>query len=435
MDTGDKPRMSRASSFHGWRVVAGAFVLAVLGWGVGFYGPPVYLHAVRETRGWPIALISAAITVHFIVGALVVANLPTLYRRFGLPAVTKAGVAALSLGVVGWAVVDHPWLLFGAALLSGAGWVTMGAAAINAIIAPWFVRLRPRALAMAYNGASIGGVVFSPLWVAAIGLVGFPGAAIAIGAGMIVCVWLLADRLFARTPIEMGLAPDGDVPADGMIGSPVEAPPVRSLWRDRRFVTLAAGMALGLFAQIGLIAHLVSLLVPALGAQAAGLAAGAATAAAIGGRTLVGWLMPPSADRRLVAAASHLVQIAGSALFILADGQNVPLLLAAVVLFGAGIGNATSLPPLIAQSEFAAQDVQRVVPLIVAVSQGAYAFAPAAFGIVRGLQPAAPTALFIIVGLTQAAAIACFLAGRRRAAVSRGRSSPASAARGHGGRA
>ena len=38
------------------------------------------------------------------------------------------------------------------------------------------------------------------------------------------------------------------------------------LWRDPKFLTLSAGMALGLFAQIGLIAHLFSLLVPALGA-------------------------------------------------------------------------------------------------------------------------------------------------------------------------
>ena len=32
-------------------------------------------------------------------------------------------------------------------------------------------------LAMAYNGGSIGGVIFSPLWVAAIGALGFPLAA------------------------------------------------------------------------------------------------------------------------------------------------------------------------------------------------------------------------------------------------------------------
>jgi hypothetical protein len=39
-----------ARGFYGWRVVAGAFVLAVFGWGMGFYGPPVFLHAVQEAR-------------------------------------------------------------------------------------------------------------------------------------------------------------------------------------------------------------------------------------------------------------------------------------------------------------------------------------------------------------------------------------------------
>jgi hypothetical protein len=40
--------MRRASGFDGWRVVAAAFIVAVFGWGVGFYGPPVYLEAVRQ---------------------------------------------------------------------------------------------------------------------------------------------------------------------------------------------------------------------------------------------------------------------------------------------------------------------------------------------------------------------------------------------------
>jgi hypothetical protein len=36
-----------------------------------------------------------------------------------------------------------------------------------------------------------------------------------------------------------------------------------------------------------------------------------------------------------------------------------------------------------AQVEFVKDDVQRVVPLIVAIGQATYAFAPAAFGLIR----------------------------------------------------
>ena len=179
-------------------------------------------------------------------------------------------------------------------------------------------------------------------------------------------------------------------------------------------------MALGLFAQVGLIAHLFSLLVPALGAQYAGWAMGLATACAIGGRTLVGWLMPAGADRRLIACASYAVQIMGSLAFLLGAGENVPLPLLGVVLFGAGIGNATSLPPLIAQVEFVKEDVQRVVALIVAMGQATYAFAPVIFGLIRSLSSVGTPAadgqaplFFIAAAAIQALAICCFVIGRR----------------------
>ncbi|MDO8973011.1 MFS transporter [Reyranella sp.] len=270
-------------------------------------------------------------------------------------------------------------------------------------------------LSMAYNGASIGGVVFSPLWVAAITALGFPVAAAVIGAIMIVIVWVLADRVFAHTPRSLGQVQDGETltPIAGTTALVERTLPGVLLWRDRRFLTLAAAMALGLFAQIGLIAHLFSLLVPVLGGPAAGVLLGLATAAAIAGRTLVGWLMPQGSDRRVVACASHVVQIVGSLALLFAGGTDMVLLVAGVLLFGAGIGNTTSLPPLIAQVEFSRADVQRVVPLIVAVGQGTYAFAPAAFGWLRTLSPAEGMLVFVAAALIQAAAIALFLLGRR----------------------
>ena len=84
-----------------------------------------------------------------------------------------------------------------------------------------------------------------------------------------------------------------------------------------------------------------------------------------------------------MACASYAVQIAGSIAFIAATATSALLLLFGIVLFGAGIVNATSLPPLIAQVEFPENRVPRVVSLIVAVSQAAYAFAAAIFGLLR----------------------------------------------------
>jgi MFS family permease len=404
-----------APRFYGWTVVAAAFVVAVFGWGVGFYGPPVFLKAIRDARGWSVALVSAAITLHFLVGAVAVANLPKLYRRFGLAPVTVAGAVSLALGVAGWAFAVEPWQLFAATLFSGAGWVALGAAGVNAMVSPWFNRGRPEALSTAYNGASIGGMVFSPLWVALIGWGGFPAAAVSVGVVMVAVIVLLSLRVFGRTPESMGLVPDGDGMA-ASAGAFVAGSRVANVWRDRAFLTLALAMSLGLFAQIGLIAHLFSLLVPAMGARGAGLAAGLAAGSAIMGRTLVGWMLPAGADRRVVGALNHGVQILGCCAFLAAVGTNIPLLFLGVLLFGAGIGNTTSIPPLIAQTEFAKGDIVRVVALVVAVAQAAYAFAPAVFGIIRdatALDGSAGVPMLFVTAIGfQIAAAAAYWSGR-----------------------
>lgn len=406
--------MRTASRFFGWKVLYATFALAVFGWGVGFYGPPVFLHAVVQRTGWSVALVSAAVTLHFLCGAIVVANLPRLYRRWGVPTTTFAGAVLLALGVSGWARADAPWQLYAAALFSGMGWVTLGPAAVNALIAPWFARRRPMALGMAYNGASLGGVLFSPLWVFLIAGYGFPQAAEWVGAAMVIIIAVLARKVFAVTPQQLGQLPDGAAPDTAAQAAPPALPRVPRLWRDHAFLSLGAGMAFGLFAQIGLIAHLLSLLAPLLGAQTAGIAMGLATASAIAGRSLVGWLMPSSADRRLIACLAYGVQIAGSLVLMLA-ADHLWAVWVGVLLFGSGIGNATSLPPLIAQTEFARDDALRVVPLIMAVSQGAYAFAPAVFGVLRSVSGETDRSMFwflAVAACLQAAAIACLAWGR-----------------------
>ena len=401
-----------SSRFFGWTVVQATFVLAVLGWGIGFYGPPVFLHAVIQRTGWPLAWVSSAVTLHFLAGTVVVANLPVLYRQFGLPSVTAAGSILLALGVMGWATAGAYWQLLAAAMLSSMGWVALGAAAVNAIIAPWFVLKRPMALGMAYNGASLGGVLFSPLWAWLIQRFGFAHAAWMIGLLSVSVIGGLSRWVFSQTPASRKQFPDGaavDVipPAQHLPGADLP-----SLWRDRRFIALASGMSLGLFAQIGLIAHLFSMLAPVLGEQTAGMAMAAATLCAILGRSLVGWLMPASMDRWRVAALAYAIQAIGSVV-LLAAGITVSLIWLGILLFGSGIGNATSLPPLIAQQAFTATLARRVVPLIVAVSQASYAFAPMAMGWVRAAGSSMPF-FYALIALIQLMAALCFLLARKR---------------------
>ncbi|MBC3384207.1 MFS transporter [Pseudomonas sp. SWRI12] len=371
--------------FFGKTVLACTFILAMIGWGIGFYGPPIYMQAVMERTGWPIAEVSTAVTVHFLSGTLVIANLPRLYARFGMPTITLLGSIVLGIGVNTWAQANQLWVLYAGAVCSGIGWVTLGAAAVNTLIAPWYVKERPKALGKAYNGASLGGVIFSPLWVWLIERFGFAAAALAISVVAVLLIGAFAFLVFNKSPQGLGQHPDhADQP------EPVPASASAAPWtalqtlRSASFRSLAAGMSLGLFAQIGLVAHLYSMLLGRMSAHDASFAMGLATASAMGGRYVAARLMIQGMNRRQLACLGYAIQMLGT-LMLLGLGLHPTVAWIAVVLIGSGIGNATSLPPLIAQVEFSREHTARVIALMVAISQATYAFAPALFGLLRAV--------------------------------------------------
>ena len=369
--------------FQGWTVVSAAFCLAFFAWGIGFYGPGIYIATLAESRGWPVGGLSIAVTFHFLVSAGLVAQLPDWHRRFGVAAVTRAGVVASAAGLFAWGFGPSPWMLAPAAALTGIGWALTSGAAINAMLIPWFDRRRPAALAMAYNGASVGGIAMTPFWAWLIAGWGFASATAVVALLMLLVLWPLAGRGLGRSPAEYGQHVDGEAePRRPPAVAPAPARSRAALLGDARFRGLTLAFAVGLFAQMGLVTHLVSLLVPAMGVQGAGLAMSLVTVFALLGRTVTGWVLPAGERRRWAAAATFGTQVAGSAVLLLA-GDAVPWLLVGCALFGIGVGNLLSLPPLIVQAEFSPVDVGRVVALMQAINQALYALAPAGFGLMR----------------------------------------------------
>jgi ribosomal protein S18 acetylase RimI-like enzyme len=108
-----------------------------------------------------------------------------------------------------------------------------------------------------------------PALVLLIDKTGFVVAAALVGVGMTATIWPLAGRFLGPTPETKGVAPDGEASSQRVQDRQPQrqARPLRALFRDRRFATLSAGFALGFFAQIGLVTHLVERLAPVLGAR------------------------------------------------------------------------------------------------------------------------------------------------------------------------
>ena len=365
--------------FHGWKVVAVAFLVGLFGFGLGFYGAGVYLAVLRARHGWSTSLISSAITTYYLLGATGVLFVGDAYKRLGPRRVVLVGAAALTLGVTGLTLAREPWHLFAAFAVMSVGWAATSGAALNVIVAPWFERRRGLAISLAFNGATGGGVVVVPLLLFLIARLGFEAG---VRVTVVVMLAVLLPPVVAwlhRGPAVLGLGPDGDPPAAPR-AAPAGAGDARSVLRRAHFWTISVPFALGLLAQVGIITHQIAYLGPLLGPVGAGLAVSVTTAAGVIGRLALGGVVD-RLDRRAVTAAVLLVQILGVAVLLAAPSRTA--LYAACALFGLGVGNLTTLPGLIVQREFPPERFARTVSLVVAFNQYAFAFGPALLGVLR----------------------------------------------------
>ncbi len=107
---------------------------------------------------------------------------------------------------------------------------------------------------MAFNGASIGGVVFPPLLILLIAKTGVEAAAVAVGIAMPLVIIPLSIFYLRRDPKGLGLAPDGLlIDSKPHVATPLTRSPRKDLIKTKGFMTLSVAFALALFAQVGLL--------------------------------------------------------------------------------------------------------------------------------------------------------------------------------------
>jgi MFS family permease len=399
--------------YHGWKVVACAFLIAVFGWGFGFYGIGVFLAELVERRGWATSVVASAVTVLYLVGALLIAFIGNAFARFGPRRVVLVGVAAMGAAAVALSRVTEPWQLYVVFPLMAAGWAAMSGAALNVIVAPWFERRRGLAISIAFNGAAVGGVLLVPALVFLAGQIGFESAVLALVGVMVVVLTPLVLWLLAPGPDALGLGPDGDAPTARASGTPVGVPasPRRDFMRTWHFWSVALPFALGLTAQISIIIHQMSFLKPTLGTEGAAWAVSLTSVCAVLGRLGVGAFVD-RVNRRAVTAGNFLLQAMAVVLMLGAPG---PLLLyVACVMFGLGVGNTTSLPSVIVQAEFPKAAFGQVVSTIIAINQFTYSFGPGLLGWLHDGFGSYEVAFAACLALQLAAAAIVLFGGARR---------------------
>jgi MFS family permease len=393
--------------YHGWLVVAAAFLVALYGFGLGFYGPGIYLVALKALHGWPTRELSSAITAYYVLGAtLLFFWVGPLFDRHGARKVVLVGTVAMACGVMLLAHVTRPWHVYAAFAVMSVGWATMSGAAINIIVAPWFDRRRGLAVSWALNGASAGGIIIAPLLTFLTARFGFVFAMVSVSASMLATLIPVAMAVLRPRgteeydPVECTAGSDK---ARFSTASAAEASlRLTTLLRSGVFISISVPFALGLTAQVGFLTHQIGFLSPSIGTVAAGWAVSLTTFAAVLGRVATGHIADRY-DRRAVACVNFMVQMLGMA--ILATATEPAMLYIGCALFGLGVGNTTSLPGLLVQQEFPKQHFARIVSLVVAINQFSFAFGPSLLGQLEHAEGSYSVALLVCLSMEALAAL------------------------------
>jgi cyanate permease len=396
----DQPRSDESSlRYHGWRVVAACFAMAMLVWGFGFYGHGFYLAELQRLHGWPASLMGSATTAYYLLSALLVVFIDDAMRRFGIRACVLLGAVSLAGSAAALPFVVEPWQLFAAYLVMSFAWATMSLGAINVILGLWFRERRGFAISLALNGASFSGIAIVPALVFLAGAADF-AVAMLVGAAVILAlaVPLALTVLSAPLPRPAESWVAGEAPNASL--APAKWTRASAL-RSWHFWSVSAPFALAITAQAGFLVHQIAFLEPTIGRNPAGLAVAVTTGMAIVGRLVLGamanWL-----DQRLASTLSLASQAA--ALGVMIWTSDADALLIACAVYGFSVGNVITFPALIVQREFEAAAFGMLIGLSTGIGQLTYAFGPGLLGVVRDVSGGYGAALALCIALKLTAA-------------------------------
>jgi MFS family permease len=386
--------------FYGWWIVAACFVTASIAWSLGLFGASVYLHAVSEARGWPIGLISTAITCFYLVSAFASPFIGTAIEGLGPRAVVRAGAVCLGLGVASIGLIDQPWQIYLSFITLGLGWASLSSTAISTLLAPWFNRHQGRAISTALMGASIGGIIGVPLLILGIEQLGLVRATLT-AAALCVAVLLPLSFLLHRRPQEIGLLPDGAE----RIGQSEDM--TERLWtraeaaRAWRFRSVVLAFGIAFLVQVGFLTHHVTYMAPFVGSAGAAAVVSATAVTAFLGRIALARYVDRLDPR---AVACGVLGVGAAGLAVLAIAQSPIMIIAASLTYGLTVGNVTTLPSIIVRREFGAASFGAIYGLAAMAIGLCTAIGPSFYGTLYQLFGGYPVPMILAAALNACAA-------------------------------
>jgi MFS family permease len=366
--------------FYGWWIVAACMLCSLVGNALGLFGAGVYLHEVVTANGWTTGLVSGAVTLFYMVSALLLIPVGSGIKRYGPRPIIALGGIALAGGVIEIGHATVPWEAYLAFLFMGIGWAGLSTTAVATTLAPWFDRHQGRAVSIASLGASAGGILGAPALLFGITRIGFASTTIMAGVFAIAVVLPVAGLVLRNRPQDLGLLPDGLPLGPGATTTDTTNWTLPMALRTPALRSVMATFGIGMMVQIGFLTHQVTLLVQAIDRLAVSITVSSTAVAALAGRLALA-RFADEMDARVTTAVALLV--AAGSLGAMGLFPVPSVLIGASVVFGLTVGNVTTLSPIIVRREFGAQAFGLIFGVASCGIQLATALGPSLYGLLH----------------------------------------------------
>jgi MFS family permease len=360
--------------FYGWYVVYALCLVITFTSGLIFYNLSVLLDAFVTQRGFPVGMSSIATGSFFVASGIAGLVAGYLIDRIDarIVIIASACAGALALGAVG--MLREPWQLYAFYIVFGCCYGGVGLVPTSTVVAHWFQTDRPKALAVAFTGFSVGGILITPLVALLIKQWGLGGAAPWLAAALFLGIVPATAFVVRASPQSMGLQPYGASAAS------VSGVPFEEAVRSRFFVAVTAAFTLIYAAQLGAIAHLFRLVKGRVDAETAALALALLAAASLVGRLVGGWLLSTVPAR---AFTLGLMVLQAAALAGLAYAMSRGVILLGAILFGFGIGNILMMQQILTAEAFGTRAYGRIYALSQLIAVAGIACGPPLVGLIN----------------------------------------------------
>jgi MFS family permease len=272
-----------------------------------------------------------------------------------VPIVGGAILGGVSLAALGQ--VQERWQLYLVYTVFALGFAGAGLIPVTTVVTRWYHLRRSVALSVASTGLSAGGIVLTPFAKWLIDSRGLAAATPILGAIWIVGIVPFALWLIRPDPARLGWRPDGERVTKHTAAVVRTGTPFTEAVHTRFFLTATIAYGLMLGAQVGAIQQLVKLVENRLDRGTAVLAT-----TALAGMSVIARLAGGRIVTRLpiVGMASVLACGQAFALIAISFASTKVTLFAAIVLFGATVGNLLMLQPLLIAERFGVLDYPRI---------------------------------------------------------------------------